>query len=263
MFGDSKNSESPTIERVFELLDKWRHLPTYQLERRADIFFALFLPEVLGVRFDMKINPLLVPEFPIKKEEDNRSTKADYLALQKSEDGGPVKQAFLVELKTDMASLTSSKGQNQRNLLKEAANKGIGKIICGIKEIAMSKSVTKCPQTRAKYFHLLHDLKKLDLINIPNIDCLKKLLPSGKFSTDNYKSYVKNIEIRKCPKLKVVYIIPEGPRDAKNEGSMHGIHQIPFEEFIKYAKNRGAIGSRFAKSLECWKKQAGSCPPQL
>ena len=42
-----KNGECPTIERVFKLLDNWRHLPDYQLERRADIFFALFLPEVL------------------------------------------------------------------------------------------------------------------------------------------------------------------------------------------------------------------------
>ena len=47
MSGKNKNNESPTIERVFELLDKWRHLPTYWLEPRADIFFALFLPEVL------------------------------------------------------------------------------------------------------------------------------------------------------------------------------------------------------------------------
>ncbi len=67
MSGKNKNNESPTIERVFELLDKWRHLPTYRLEPRADIFFALFLPEVLGVRFDMKINPLLVPNFRSKR----------------------------------------------------------------------------------------------------------------------------------------------------------------------------------------------------
>ena len=38
-------------EDVFELLDDWRHLPAYQLERRADIYFAMYLPELLAERF--------------------------------------------------------------------------------------------------------------------------------------------------------------------------------------------------------------------
>ena len=39
--------DDPRIDRIFDLLDGWRHLPAYQLERRADIFFGLFLPDVL------------------------------------------------------------------------------------------------------------------------------------------------------------------------------------------------------------------------
>ena len=31
----------PTICDVFDRLDKWRHFPNYQLERRADIYFAV------------------------------------------------------------------------------------------------------------------------------------------------------------------------------------------------------------------------------
>ena len=63
MSSDGKNSESPTIERVFELLDRWRHLPAYKLEPRADIFFALYLPEVLSNHFkrldlEIEINPM-------------------------------------------------------------------------------------------------------------------------------------------------------------------------------------------------------------
>ena len=44
----------PTIDGVFELLDKWRHLPGYQLERRADIYFAMFLPDVLRETVGLK-----------------------------------------------------------------------------------------------------------------------------------------------------------------------------------------------------------------
>ena len=33
---------------VLELLDRWRHLPSYQLERRADVFFALYLPGIVN-----------------------------------------------------------------------------------------------------------------------------------------------------------------------------------------------------------------------
>ena len=95
-----------TIDRVFEVLDGWRHLPDYQLERRTDIFFALFLPEVLQERFGLAQMPKLIPEFPIKKINNNQSTKVDYLAL--SDD-----RALLVELKTDMAS----KGEKQEKFL--------------------------------------------------------------------------------------------------------------------------------------------------
>lgn len=102
--------ESPTIERTFELLDRWRHLPKYQLERASGILFALYLPEVLGRRFDTEIDPLLVPEFPIKKAllqdgKDNHSINVDLPRRSSRKGGGPAERAFLVELKTDMASI--------------------------------------------------------------------------------------------------------------------------------------------------------------
>ena len=31
---------APELQNQFTLLDRWRHLPNYQLERRADVFFA-------------------------------------------------------------------------------------------------------------------------------------------------------------------------------------------------------------------------------
>lgn len=61
------------IDTLFDRMDAWRHFPNYQLERRADIFFALYLPEGLGARvlgarvrsslshffFDLLLNSLL------------------------------------------------------------------------------------------------------------------------------------------------------------------------------------------------------------
>jgi len=34
---------STPLQTIFRHLDCWRHLPAYQLERRADIFFSAYL----------------------------------------------------------------------------------------------------------------------------------------------------------------------------------------------------------------------------
>lgn len=87
------------INQVFDRLDKWRCLPDYQMERRADLYFSLYLPEVLEAALRMPFQPAVIPEFPIKQVDSNRSDKADYLAA--TADG--TKLVF-VELKTDCNS---------------------------------------------------------------------------------------------------------------------------------------------------------------
>jgi hypothetical protein len=54
------------IDTLFDLLDAWRHFPSYPLERRADLYFALYLPEVLETQFGFPVQPQLVPEFPLR-----------------------------------------------------------------------------------------------------------------------------------------------------------------------------------------------------
>src|SRR5580765_1492626 len=51
--------------RILDLLDSWRHLPAYQLERRADVFFAFYLPRFLANKFGTPVSDLLIPEFPL------------------------------------------------------------------------------------------------------------------------------------------------------------------------------------------------------
>jgi hypothetical protein len=62
---DTVTTESH-INQLFKKLDAWRHLPAYQLERRADIFFSLYLAEVLQKRFSLEATPVLIPEFPCR-----------------------------------------------------------------------------------------------------------------------------------------------------------------------------------------------------
>ena len=84
-------------------MDTWRHLPAYQLERRADIFFSIYLPEVLTEKFGAEIEGI-VPEFPvhigtISNIETNKSFKIDYLARAKNS-----QRLFFVKFKTDVGS---------------------------------------------------------------------------------------------------------------------------------------------------------------
>ena len=54
------------IDTLFNRMDAWRHFPNYQLERRADIFFALYLPEVLEAKLRFAVGSELAPEFPVR-----------------------------------------------------------------------------------------------------------------------------------------------------------------------------------------------------
>ena len=92
---------------IFDNMDKWRHLPSYQLERRADAFFAVYMGTLLERKYDIEVEGL-VPEFPVRigsidpDSDSNQSFKIDYLAK-----AGGVDKVFFVELKTDPRSRRS------------------------------------------------------------------------------------------------------------------------------------------------------------
>jgi len=121
------------IEKLFSLLDNWRKLPAYQLERRADIFFALYLPEIFKHKFAIKIDyKQIIPEFPIKMESKNLSNKIDYVVVSKEN-----KTVYLIELKTEMTSVITP----QIELMKRAQGKGTKGLIKSVEQIAkVSKS---------------------------------------------------------------------------------------------------------------------------
>jgi len=118
------------INELFDLLDKWRYFPAYQLERRADIFFAIFLKQTIQNKYSLSIDTV-IPEFPVRvgaiiEKEINKSFKIDYVAVNQK-----MKQVFLVELKTDLLS----RREKQDWYLKRAQEINIHGLVDGLIKI--------------------------------------------------------------------------------------------------------------------------------
>ena len=95
------DSGHPTLETLFCNLDRWRHFAGYPLEPRVDALLGLFLPQAIETLCGVEeMHPLVIPQFPLKKEENNQSYKVDFLAMSRDRS-----RAFLIELKTDMGSI--------------------------------------------------------------------------------------------------------------------------------------------------------------
>lgn len=217
-----------TIDKLFDQLDAWRHLPSYQLERRADIFFSLYLCEVLEEHFGFPINQNVIPEFPLLKAPKNgepptkHSNKIDYLAL--SADGTT---AFFVELKTDNKSLNES----QIEYLKSARdNKGMTQILTEFKVIR------KASNAHGKYEHLS---KKLVSVN---------LLPPSLRDEDTMTHGVKTIEI--------VFILPSTPKPgSKIAQDLEDLEAaiITYDQIVPViARHDDYLSTRFNESLKNW-----------
>ena len=83
------------VETIFDLLDCWRNYPNYQLERRADIYFAYYLPTIINKKLEENIDyKHIIPEFPLLYDKTKRSKKVDYAIFGK-------KYLYFVELKTN------------------------------------------------------------------------------------------------------------------------------------------------------------------
>lgn len=204
---------SPTIDDVFARLDDWRGFPAYQLERRADIYFALFLPLVLKEHFGLKAEPDLIPEFPLRHGTlgtnrgcigADQSVKVDFAAVSLEDC-----RVFLVELKTDI----TSKRPKQDEYLQIASGIHFSKLVDGICEI--ERQTTQ----KEKYANLIKRLKQIGVKELP-----PKLQPE------------------------IVYVQPkESKRSDVNKADY-----IYFAEFEAMIKGRGDIADRFAKSLRGW-----------
>ena len=147
------------LSTVFDHMDRWRHLLAYQLERRADLFFSAYLPEVLTAHTGVPVSPDLLPELPIRRDliwpdrPTRASVKVDYVALAADRS-----RAFFVELKTDGASRRDS----QDTYLSRSVEVGFRRILQGIVEISQATSAHQ------KYGHLLRLLADQGCLRLPD-----------------------------------------------------------------------------------------------
>jgi hypothetical protein len=217
------------IGQLFDLLDQWRHLPAYQLERRADILFALYLPGFLSDHLNIRLRPQLIPEFPLRKELGNQSCKIDYIAI--SEDGSKV---LFVELKTDKLS----RSQSQDAYLLRARIAGMRSLLEDLLKIVGS---VKKPRLRLKYSHLLKVLEFHELV---------RLQPSfyGRQKT-GWRGFKKDLgaaQIAPIPRTISIHYLQ--PIDGEKG-------EIGFGKFAEWVDQfRDPVSTRFSESLREWAK---------
>jgi hypothetical protein len=223
------------VPGLFQLMDAWRHLPAYQLERRADVFFALYLRDFLAAKTGIDFDPRLVPEFPIKREliwaekPGAASVKADYLLVSRD-----LKYAIIVELKTD----SRSRRDEQDTYLERAQKVGMPALIQGVIDIIRATSAHR------KYFHLASLLAELGLLRLPE-GYKEHLFPSIR---PGLRRVLSRLEPSTAvPQLSVLYLQPQpGPA------------AVGFDEFASFVASRpGDVAQVFAAHLRRWQTPAG------
>jgi hypothetical protein len=205
------------IQKIFGLLDDWRKLPAYQLERRADIFFAIYLDKIIKSKYNKTVK-IIIPEFPVRAGEvvvnhkrPDLSFKIDYAVLCDDD-----KTVYLIELKTDQ----SSRRPEQDSYLKKAKEINIPGLINGIIKIYFATD----QKYKKKYDYLLNKLSQIGWINRENLEV---------------KSTAKNYDIT------VVYIQPRNEQNLANT--------ISFDNICSFLPEQDDLTKRFIESLKEWR----------
>lgn len=108
------------IYDLFLSMLKNKDIPKYQFERRIDTIFELFLPDFLSQYYQGKVE-FVVPEFPLKKDNNSQSTNVDYLFHLTKENGA--NKWVMVELKTDHDSISLNQLETYCKSIKIGMNK--------------------------------------------------------------------------------------------------------------------------------------------
>ena len=242
------------VAHMFEAMDACRHLPKYKLEGRLAPYFELFLHDVLSECLDVELDPVVIPEFPLRKgtlykeknfKKPNESYNVDYVAFSLD-----CKTAFLVELKTDM----NSKSVGQDRYLRDACGMGLARLVCGIFEICRSRGCN-----RRKYVHLLHLLAKLKLVTMSNPGKLHEMTfyPKPKpYWTTKALELVEPALQGKLKHTRVIYIQP------RKSDPKPGFEYIYFRDVADIVQRYGEMGRVFAKFLRRWTEDPGRSAPQ-
>lgn len=219
------------IDALFDRMDAWRHLPNYQLERRADLFFSLYLSEVLEATLGFPVADQIIPEFPVRigtiypDIPINKSYKIDYVAMSVDAD-----KAILVELKTE----GESRRDNQDKYLLASREVGFHALLAGVLDIFRATSAKR------KYFALLEHLESMGLLQIPM--AMKDVMsrPGLRGATEESRGITITTDATECI---IVYVQPNGDGD----------DIISFEDFRAIVqKHDDPVSQRFAQSISEW-----------
>jgi hypothetical protein len=205
------------IDQLFTQLDTWRKFPAYALERRADIYFALYMKEIFNYKFGKDLE-MVLPEFPVRIgsiDENalvpNLSKKIDFVGICQS-----TNEVFLIELKTDMRS----RRESQDEYLLKAQELNIPGLVDGI------LLIYKATKQKTKYNYLIEELILLGWIK-------KESKPFINISTPY--------------KVSIIYIQPINEKE--------DVDVVTFDDIIEVLKTKeDEFSKRFAESLDKWKK---------
>jgi hypothetical protein len=203
------------LNELFDNMDAWRHLPAYQLERRADIFFSIYLPDLLRDKYGVIVEGVL-PEFPVRvgtvdpNSDSNQSFKIDYLIKVRDAD-----RVIFLELKTDDGSRRSK----QDWYLERARQVRLPTLLEGLREIYRATT------SKRKYLYLLNRLHDMGLI---------MLTDDGGFQI-----------LKAHYDIQIVYLQPNNPEGSEDNISFEDAAQI-------IRQHDDELSVRFAQSLSEW-----------
>lgn len=225
------------LDRVFENLDRWRHLPAYQLERRVDMFFSVYLKGLVEEATGVALDDEMLPELPIKRDliwadhPTHQSVKVDYALFSKDR-----RQVFFVELKTD----SNSRRNAQDEYLEAAKLLGFRKITQGVCDII------RRTEAHQKYYHLASALARLGYLTMPD-DLRELIYPAPRPGLSERLQALRVTEVEAT--VEVLYVQP---------AATPGVHCIDFAQFAEYvARSRDPLSQAFARHLIRWCEPAG------
>ena len=230
------------INNLFQRLDQWRHLPAYQLERRVDIFFALYLADIIEAATTVAVDPNVLPELPIKRDliwpetPSNQSVKVDYAVFARDRS-----KVFFVELKTDAASRRGA----QDTYLQRAQTVGLPAILKGL------IAITKATNAKHKYAHLIAALVDQGCLSASDSYRNRLFAKAGRSARDTPELTV-TIEPGEFT-IEVLYIEPVST----------GKNSIGFAQVAELvSRHDDPLSRAFAAHLLRWVEPAGTVRPQ-
>lgn len=235
-----------TLETVLSRLTEWRNFPKYQLERHVDVLMSFFLTDVFQRKFNRKISSTIIPELPIRYDgEYNRSWNVDFALFSTD-----LEIAYLVELKTDEASVNQKQDDRLASLLRR---QDVGERVFDAVILEGIKSIAQATNHRWKYRCLLKALEEAGVIeDLP--PQLRDAKSSAQLRGLN-RDITAGVKLKQHPKVQVVYIVPN---DRAAQSLPQGVAKITFSEFLTLCRPTGE--SPLRTQLELWKSPPGGQP---